>query len=297
MIIASVVGFLHYGVIATDLWLSAELGSGYYSMEDDVDFNEFPITVMLGTQTNPQTLSFGSSVTIDDMWVYIDEGDAIVMGQSPKSYIALVNTSTSSSIQDASHMAVIVRPPNTIPSQWLWTAPTIAMRTECQPGPCSRKEAKLYSLDCPKASNISYPSIPLPTSSFDYGDFVNGRDAIKSYSADGKIASDLLVTSKSKDQQANPLYYAINFITQEDTWSFRKDSTSLGSIRYSDSDDPWHFGQTIDYYYGVCQVILYDVVVSFNGFRTIVDEHGNQDVDSLYSLASTPVPMSQDRTI
>ncbi|KAG8923433.1 hypothetical protein FRC02_011148 [Tulasnella sp. 418] len=299
MVIASTVVILHYGVVATDLWLSAELGSGYYSIEEVVDFNKFPIASMLGTQNNPtiKTHWLPPNSSTDDMWVYINEGNAIVIGQSSKNYIALVNTSTSSSIQDESHMAVIVRPPNTIPSHWLWTAPSIGMKTECQPGPCSRKETKLYTLDCPAASNISYPPIPLPSPSFDYGAFVSGRETIKRYSANGEIDSDLLVSSGSKDQQANPLYYAINFITQNDVWSFMKDPTSLGTTHYSNPDDANTFGITIDFYYGVCEVTLYDVEVSFNGFRMVIDESGNQDVDSLYNLASTPVPMSQDRAL
>ncbi|KAG8923434.1 hypothetical protein FRC02_011149 [Tulasnella sp. 418] len=299
MVIASTVVILHYGVVATDLWLSAELGSGYYSIEEEVDFNDFPIAAMLGTQNNPivKTHALGPDGRTGDMMVFIDEATTTVVGESSKNYIALVNTSTSSSIQDESHMAVIVRPPNTIPSHWLWTAPTIGIKTECQPGLCSRKRTKYFILDCPEPSNISYPPIPLPSPSFDYSSFVPSREPIKRYSANGEIESDLLVSSGSKDQRANPLYYAIYFSTQDDTWSFMKDPTSLGNLLYYNPDDPYTYGISISYYYGACEVTLYDVEVSFNGFRTVIDEDGNQDVNSLYNLASTPVPMSQDRAL
>ncbi|KAG8953359.1 hypothetical protein FRC03_011800 [Tulasnella sp. 419] len=289
MMIASTVVVLHYGVIVTDLWLSADLGSAYYSVEGQVNIDKFPIASTLGTQNNPTAKTHPLSSSTDEQWVLIHEGDLMVMRQSSKNYIALVNTSTSSSIQDKSHMAVIVRPPNTIPSQWLWTAPTIGMKTECQPGPCIPNESKLLAIGCPEASNISYSPIPFPDPSFDYGSFVTSRNYIKRYSPNGEIASNLLVSSKSNDEQANPLYYAINFITLGDVWTVWRDPTSLGEVLYMNASYP--------YYYGVCEVTLYDVEVSFNGFRTNVDQDGNQDVNLLYSLASTPVPMSQDRAL
>ncbi|KAG8958425.1 hypothetical protein FRC03_009136 [Tulasnella sp. 419] len=297
MILASMIVILHYGVIGTDLWLSAELGSGYYSIEEEVDFNKFPMTSMLGTQNNPtiKTRVIDLDSETDEMWPFINEGDAIVVGQSSKNYVAMVNTSTSSSIQDTSHMAVIVRPHHTIPSRWQWTAPTIGMKAECQPGPCNRTETNRYTVRCPKASNISYPPIPVP--SFNHAKFVYSDDSIKRYSVNGEIASDLIVSSKSKHPQANPFYYAICFFMQDDTWSLRRDPTSLGILYYSDPDDPDTYDTTTKYYYGVCEVTLYDVQVTFDGFRMTVDGQSNQDIDSLYSLASTPVPMSQDRAL
>ncbi|KAG8910313.1 hypothetical protein FRC02_007268, partial [Tulasnella sp. 418] len=238
MMIAGTVLVLHYGVIATDLWLSAELGSAYYSVEEQVDIDKFPVASALGTQINPavKTLPLDLNSTIDDLRLVIREGDAITMGQSVKHYIALVNTSTSSSTQDMSHMAVIVRPPSTIPSQWLWTAPTIGMKTECQPGPCSPNKTKKYATDCPEASNISYSPIPLPDPSFDYTSFVGDPRYIKRYSANGEIASNLNLLV-SNDEQANPLYYAFKFITPDDIWTMWGDPASLGRIHYIDPDD------------------------------------------------------------
>ncbi|KAG8958422.1 hypothetical protein FRC03_009133 [Tulasnella sp. 419] len=299
MVIAIAIVVLHYGVIATDLWLSAELGSAYYSVEDKVDTDKFSVASSLGTQNNPtfKTHSLNVSLPTDDMWAVIHEGVEIVTGLSSKHYIAVVNTSTSSSIQDRSHMAVIVRPPSTIPSQWSWTAPTIGMRTECQPGPCVPKVTEIRTLDCPQASNISYPPIPPISSSFDYSNLVHtGHELLKRYSANGNIATDLLVSSKSKDEQANPLYYVLNFLAHEDIWTAWADPTSVGALVYI---DPYGTGVSVsaNFYYGVCEVTWYDVEVSFNGFRTTLDGDSNQDINSQYGLASTPVPMSQDRAL
>ncbi|KAG8958421.1 hypothetical protein FRC03_009132, partial [Tulasnella sp. 419] len=211
IIITSAVVVLHYGVLVTDLWLSAELGSAYYSVEEQVDINKFAIASTLGTQNNPtvKTHSLNISSAADEVWSLVHAGDKVAMDQSSDHYIAVVNTSTSSSIQDKTHMAVIVRPPNTIPSQLLWTAPTIGMRTECQPGPCSPTNTSTYAVYCPEASNISYPPIPVPSPpSFEFGRFMASSTYILRYSAtNGEIVRDWLVPNNSIGQQANPLYY------------------------------------------------------------------------------------------
>ncbi|KAG8914014.1 hypothetical protein FRC02_005164, partial [Tulasnella sp. 418] len=209
----------------------------------------------------------------------------------------MINTSTSSAIQDTSYMAVIVRPPSHLPSQWSWTAKTIGMAARCRPAPCreSRLDKENYfSLLCPQGSSIPYPSIPIP--SFDYVELLINKNTtqynnILSYTASGELRSTDLWASEEREipQVPNPSYFVIRlYMDDVSPWGRFRDLKEFGKVVLV--TEPW---DEIALYLGLCEVSMYHVEVSFNPRRTGTNT-GNQDINSQFSLASTPVPMTQD---
>ncbi|KAG8928358.1 hypothetical protein FRC02_007024 [Tulasnella sp. 418] len=301
MFIASIIVTLHYGVVATDLWLSAELGSGYYSVEERLDPKNFPTAPNLGTQNNPNIKTRGMDMRVSprldadaEMWQIFDHGDLIMTDRSSQNYIAVVNTSTSPSFEDISHMAVIVRPPYTVPLYWSWTAPSIGLRTNCQPSPCISNAYTGYEVHCPNPPNVTYSPIPYP--SFDYASFLADDEfGIQRYAITGDIAPDLLPANISQSQRANPLYYVMKFETQNDAWSYTSSLKEIGWLRYAQSNE-CKSGTTPGFYFGACEVTLYDVEVNFDAFRTTGSGQGDLGFDTQYRLTpSKSVPMSQER--
>ncbi|KAG8924239.1 hypothetical protein FRC02_010558 [Tulasnella sp. 418] len=297
LIIASLVVMLHYGVVATDLWLSAELGSGYYSIQSKIDDEKVPVSAMLGTQNNASMIDWANSIAAyapDEAIVpLMVQGGETVLGVSKHNYIAVVDTSTSSSIKDTSYMAVIVRPPGLIPSHWSWTAPTIGMGVECKPAPCTEIHTDKLDLVCPPPSEVPYKSIPLPSSNY-IRNLTNFRKALR-YASSGEILPDLIPSPKSQTQQANPLYYVINIqIPYTTPWVYGRNMEEFGDIMCLTLEEqescPWLVSKS---YYGACEVTLYDVEVSFNVTSDEGTDRGGPD--SRYSFASPPIPMSHER--
>ncbi|KAG8957696.1 hypothetical protein FRC03_009900 [Tulasnella sp. 419] len=294
LIITSAVVVLHYGVTVTELWLTAKLGSGYYSVEDKVNFDDFPVAQMLGTQNNASMvvgmMNANGSIPEDSKKQMVDRGALVVINKSPDHYIARINTSTSSSIQDTSYMAAIVRPRSAIPSHWSWTAPTIGMGVKCKPAPCSTETTSFVST-CPPPSEIPYKTIPLPSSGY-MANMIN--NTILRYSATGEILPDLIPLPNTQPQQVNPLYYVTNIGMMESTWSEYGSSSEVAKMHCPNNGGTCPFGVAYTSYFGACEVTLYDVEVTFNGFRK---SGTGTDPDYGYSIASTPIPMSQERAL
>ncbi|KAG8920256.1 hypothetical protein FRC02_001033 [Tulasnella sp. 418] len=305
LIIASVVVALRYSIILTDLWLTADVGSAYQSKEEGIYISNSSIASALGTQWNADIgvwdyIGENGMTLTDSALTYLVEGLDVITGQSARNQIKMINTSTSALIQDTSYMAVIVRPPQDIPSQWSWTAPTIGMTARCRPGPCiptpSPSNVTTYVTKCPESSGILYPSIPLPSTDFliSLTTEINPSSKIIRYTPTGDILSDAVPLNMFQQLPANPSYFLMELLLPRTHWYVMRDTTELGEA--STDTDSWIDKAIL--YLGACEVMLYDVEVSFNGNagRNAGEGNDNRDLNSQYIIGSPPVPMSQDTT-
>ncbi|KAG8951660.1 hypothetical protein FRC03_012479 [Tulasnella sp. 419] len=311
LVITGIVVALHYSLIVTDLLLTAEVGSAYYTPAKRIDIDNSPIASQLGTRYRAENSSTHWEIvsnyigTLDRTPLAdstMDPNDATgyfgqmygglngIVGRSSTNYIAMINTSTSTSYEDESSMALVVRPPTGIPPQWGWTAPTIGMTARCQPAPCDAGNDTLIHwpdalLSCPKQSNVTWQSIPLP--SFDYLPTLVNTSAI-GYRTSGEMISFNLTRSMTQPpvQLDNPTYLAIRLqLERKSAWSQTRDKTEFGALLQEDS---------YDFYAGLCEVTMYDVKISFKGSSTIASNTPSQDIESRYLLTSSPIPMSSD---
>ncbi|KAG8957095.1 hypothetical protein FRC03_010557 [Tulasnella sp. 419] len=270
LIICSTVVILHYGVVFTDLWLTADIGSAYYSMIEEVRVDNSFIASGLGTQWNPDVETWlyiqnGTQGTLSESAIsFLKEGLGIFTDRSAKNHIQVINTSTSALIQGTSSMSIIVRPPSGIPPQWSWTAPTIGMTTQCQPAPCRPtvgKDSRESVKSCPEPSGISYPSIPLP--SWDYLATFMVRPnppyfIIERYGPTGVWISQDIPRNMSLEPQANPSYMLLELFFNSDHWNERRDRANLGEALST-----WNgVNRIFTLYLGACEMTLYNVEVS-----------------------------------
>ncbi|KAG8957698.1 hypothetical protein FRC03_009902 [Tulasnella sp. 419] len=164
------------------------------------------------------------------------KGALVVINKSPDHYIALVDTSASSSIQDKSYMAVIVRPYAIIPPDWSWTAPTIGMRVECKPAPCSNTANSDFVLSCPPPSEIPYKTIPLPSSHY-MVNLISNTNILR-YSSTGQMLPDIIPPPSSQSQQVNPLYYVTNLGMMDSTWVDYASSSEVAKMQCPNNGGP-----------------------------------------------------------
>ncbi|KAG8919246.1 hypothetical protein FRC02_001790, partial [Tulasnella sp. 418] len=319
LLVAGAVTVLHYGVIIANLLLTAELGSAYYPKTKELDVNSSSVLSNLGTQYNPDngywdwlTKYLDGPDTSDPVnpWdPFMQEALETITGNSTKNHIGIINLSTSSFLQDAEHMAVILRPPSSVPSQLSWTAPTIGMKTQCRPLPCVEPltpdavDNDSTFVYCPtEKSTIPYHSIPPP--SFDYMAFLNDsvqreNSQIIPYTSIGQELLPIVdLDWPQPPRLSNPSHFFMKLLLQNDNaWSERRDATELGQIMLFGGGMRW---RSFVFYLGACEVTMYHVEISFNasrdGARTINGNGNNYDTNSQYSLASTPVPMTPEET-
>ncbi|KAG8919494.1 hypothetical protein FRC02_001602 [Tulasnella sp. 418] len=127
LLITGLVVLLQYSRIVTDLLIKADLGSAYYSITTEVDIGSSLNASNLGTKYNPDNgywewlpklLNQSQNFDPTTEWQILRwQGLETVIDRSDKNHIAMINTSNSSSIEDTSYMAVIVRPPSGLSSQ------------------------------------------------------------------------------------------------------------------------------------------------------------------------------------
>ncbi|KAG8951457.1 hypothetical protein FRC03_012529 [Tulasnella sp. 419] len=311
-VITGIVVALHYSLVVTDLLLTAEVGSAYYVPARRIVIDNSSLGSQLGTQYSAERNYFWEALSdyvrakIEDgpfgtethenppqsllkLVAYREAGLKAIVGSSSTSYISMIDTSISTSYEDTSSIAVIVRPPSGVPPQWSWTASTIGMTARCQPAPCNGMSGNT-TIFCPQAekSNVTWHSIPLP--SFDYISTLITDIPIIGYRRSGEMIEFPLTASmpQSPSQVENPTYFAIRLWLESDSaWAKVRDETEFGSI--------FQEGNNYDFYHGLCEVTMYDVKISFNGTSTIDNNYAPQNIDSQYSLTSAPTPMSSDQ--
>ncbi|KAG8941266.1 hypothetical protein FRC03_004676 [Tulasnella sp. 419] len=316
LLIAGLVVSLQISRVVTDVLIKVDLGSVYYIITTPVDVRSANSST-LGTQYNPDNgywdilaKTLNQSQIFDPLpqWeIFRQQGLEAVIGQSTKNYIAMIDTSTSTSIQDTSYMAVIVRPPYSLSFPSTWTAPTIGMTAQCQPTPCTADAQYVDGRDtryvfCPKEKSVvPYRSIPPPT--FDYMALLNNRSTnhvqnINGYTVNGEMIKRAVTDIDPQlPEQSNPSYFVMKlWLDDFNAWSESKDLTELGRVQMFDVDDDESTWDSFALYMGACEVTMYHVEVSFNALQPTGANEQNWDIDYLYKLASAPIPMTKDET-
>ncbi|KAG8924238.1 hypothetical protein FRC02_010557 [Tulasnella sp. 418] len=282
---------LHYGVVITDLLLSADLGSAYYTIVSEVDVHSSNDTSILGTQYHPV---FSGIPTYDTEMARLNQSIDTLDGISHTSRIIVIDTSNSSSIEDNSYMAVIARPPRFYPAL-SWNASTIGMSARCRPAICNDTDGVRFEVNC--YSKQTYPYRPMPLPSFDYQAtlFQNSPPLIRGYDASGEELNDLVRGNSTDLHPRNPFYFfmALRLEYPDNSKIHQAQNSEVHQYYVALESSPIIFFL----YLGTCEVTLYEVEISFDGTRALANQRGIEDVNSFYRLASPPVPMSPDKAI